>query len=140
MQAPVSLPATPAWVREFKEFISRGNVIDLAVGIIIGAAFTAIVQSMVKDIFTPIIGMIVGGVDFSGLAVTVGQAKIQYGLFLNACFSFLVVSFAIFWLVKVLARMRAKQEAAPEPAAPPPPTRSEELLGEIRDILREKRA
>ena len=139
----------PVWVDEFRAFIMRGNVIDLAVGIIIGVAFTAVVNSLVKDIFTPIIGLAVGGIDFTNLFVTLkgaseptladaqkaGAVTLNIGLFLNTLIQFLIVSFAIFWLIKALTRLHVREEAAP--AAPP---RSEVLLQEIRDLLAERRA
>ena len=135
---------TPGWLSEFRAFIMRGNVVDLAVGIIIGAAFTAIVNSLVKDIFTPLLGLVLGGIDFSNIFVTLkgpheatldaakqaGAVTINIGLFLNACISFLIVSFAIFWLVKVLNRFKAKE--VEKPAAL---TKSEATLIEIRDLL-----
>jgi large conductance mechanosensitive channel len=147
MQPPIKLER-PQWVRDFQAFIMRGNVIDLAVGIIIGAAFTAIVTSLVRDIFTPIIGLLVGGIDFSNIFIVLsgerratlaatqeaGAATLNIGLFLNACIQFVIVAFAIFWLVKAIARLNRKQEAAPAP--PPAPTGEEKLLGEIRDILK----
>src|SRR6201997_1796379 len=134
----------PAWVDEFRAFIMRGNVVDLAVGIIIGVAFTAVVNSLVKDIFTPIIGLAVGGIDFANIFVTLkgpseatladaqkaGAVTLNIGVFLNAVIQFLIVSFAVFWLIKVLTRMHVRQD--PTPAAPP---RSEVLLEEIRDLL-----
>jgi large conductance mechanosensitive channel len=136
------------WVEEFRAFIMRGNVVDLAVGVIIGVAFTAVVNSLVKDIFTPVIGLIVGGIDFTNIFVTLkgpsaatladaqkaGAVTLNIGVFLNAAIQFLIVSFAVFWLVKVLTRLHVRQEAAP--AAPP---RSEVLLAEIRDLLAERR-
>jgi large conductance mechanosensitive channel len=139
----------PAWIDEFRAFIVRGNVIDLAVGIIIGVAFTGVVNSLVKDIFTPIIGLAVGGIDFTNLFVTLkglseptladaqkaGAVTLNVGLFLNALIQFLIVSFAIFWLIKALTRLHVRDEAAP--AGPP---RTEVLLEEIRDILAERRA
>ncbi len=141
-------PKTPSWINEFRAFIMRGNVVDLAVGIIIGAAFTAIVASLVKDIFNPFLGLLTGGLDFSNLFVPLngqhyanladaqkaGAATVNIGLFLNAIIQFVIVSFAIFWVVKGLSRLQAKKEAAP----PPGPTPSETLLTEIRDLLREK--
>lgn len=137
-------------LKEFKEFISRGNVVDLAVGIIIGAAFTAIVNSLVADILMPLIGVMTGGMDFSRLffslsveqyatpeaAKAAGVAVIAYGKFINAVVQFLIISFAIFILVKQVNRFR-KQEAA-APAAPPAPTTEEKLLTEIRDLLKQK--
>src|SRR5246127_3753914 len=137
----------PAWVDEFRAFIMRGNVVDLAVGIIIGVAFTAVVNSLVKDIFTPLIGLLVGGIDFTNIFVTLkgpseqtladaqkaGAVTLNFGVFLNAVIQFLIVSFAVFWLIKVLTRMHVRQD--PTPAAPP---RSEVLLEEIRDLLAAK--
>ncbi len=136
----------PGWIGEFRAFIMRGNVVDLAVGIIIGAAFTTIVQSLVKDIFTPFIGLLVGNIDFSNIFFTLkgphyatlaeaqkaGSPTINVGVFLNAVIQFLIVGFAIFWVVKLLTRMHVREEKAD---GPPPPTRSDELLAEIRDLL-----
>jgi large conductance mechanosensitive channel len=138
----------PAWLDEFRAFIMRGNVVDLAVGIIIGVAFTAVVNSLVKDIFTPIIGMLVGGIDFTNIFVTLkgqsaatladaqkaGAVTLNIGIFLNAVIQFLIVGFAVFWMIKVLTRMHVRQD--PAPAAPP---RSEVLLEEIRDLLAARR-
>jgi large conductance mechanosensitive channel len=134
----------PGWLDEFRAFIMRGNVVDLAVGIIIGVAFTAVVNSLVKDIFTPIIGLIVGGIDFTNIFVTLkgpseatladaqkaGAVTLNFGVFFNAIIQFLIVSFAVFWLIKALTRLHMRQE--PAPAAPP---RTEVLLEEIRDLL-----
>ena len=138
----------PGWIDEFRAFIMRGNVVDLAVGIIIGVAFTAVVNSLVKDIFTPIIGLAVGGIDFTNIFITLkgpseptladaqkaGAVTLNIGLFLNALIQFLIVSFAVFWLIKVLTRLHVREDAAP--AAPP---RTEVLLQEIRDLLAAKR-
>lgn len=124
----------------------RGNVVDLAVGIIIGSAFTAIVNSLVKDIFTPVIGLIVGGIDFSNIFVTMrgpheptlaqaqaaGAATLNVGIFLNAVIQFVIVAFAVFWMVRLLNRMYRKP---PPPAAVAAPSREEVLLAEIRDLL-----
>lgn len=140
----------PAWMNEFKAFIMRGNVIDLAVGIIIGAAFTGIVNSLVKDVFTPVIGLMTGGVDFTNVFLTLkgpkeatleaaqkaGAVTINVGLFLNSVIQFAIVAFAIFWLVKAISRFKAKEEAKSEEPAPPP--RSEVLLEQIRDAIRER--
>jgi large conductance mechanosensitive channel len=137
----------PVWLDEFRAFIMRGNVVDLAVGIIIGVAFTAVVNSLVKDIFTPIIGLLVGGIDFTNIFVTfkgqsaatladaqkAGAVTLNIGVFLNALIQFLIVSFAVFWMIKVLTRLHVHQDAAPAP--PPAPSRSEVLLEEIRDLL-----
>jgi large conductance mechanosensitive channel len=143
MQATIHVHA-PGWISEFKSFILRGNVVDLAVGIIIGAAFTSIVSSLVRDIFTPIIGLLVGGVDFSNIFVTLkgasqptldaaqkaGAVTLNIGVFLNAVIQFVIIAFAIFWVVKVINRFQRKEEPPP-----PPPARSEVLLQEIRDAL-----
>ena len=133
-------------LEEFKKFVLRGNVIDLAVGIVIGAAFTGIVTSLVNDVIMPPIGYIMNGVDFSSFflvlkgdeyaslkaAKDAGAVTINYGVFINTLINFLVVAFAVFMLVKQVNRLKQA-----EPAAPPPgPSRSEELLAEIRDLLR----
>ncbi|GAN61976.1 large conductance mechanosensitive channel protein MscL [Acetobacter indonesiensis] len=137
----------PGWVGEFRAFIMRGNVVDLAVGVIIGAAFTSIVNSLVKDIFNPIIGLLIGGIDFSNLFVTLkgphlatlaeaqkaGAVTINIGLFVNAVIQFLIVGLVIFWTVKALTRMHVREDAAP--AEPPAPTKTELLLEQIRDEL-----
>ena len=124
-------------MKEFKEFISRGNVMDMAVGIIIGGAFTAIVSSMVADIITPIIGMLMGGVDFSSLAVTVGSANLTYGNFIQAIINFLLVAWVLFMIVKAMNKMKRKEEEKPaEPEAPAEPPEDIVLLREIRDSLK----
>ena len=142
-----ALPPRPAWLQEFQSFIMRGNVIDLAVGIIIGAAFTTIVSSLVKDIITPVLGLVVGGIDFSNIFLTLkgphaatladaqkaGAVTLNIGVFLNAVINFLIVSFAIFWLVKGVTKIYRK----PDPA-PLAPSASETLLAEIRDLLRQR--
>ena len=136
-------------LQEFKEFIARGNVVDLAVGIIIGAAFTAIVNSLVNDIIMPPIGLILGGIDFSNIFVTLGKgtyatiaeaqkagaATLNIGLFINAIIKFLIVAWAVFILVKQVNRFNKKPEAAAAPAVTPP---QEVLLAEIRDLLKAK--
>ncbi len=141
----------PAWVQEFQAFIMRGNVVDLAVGIIIGVAFTGVVSSLVKDIFTPVIGLIVGGIDFSNIFVTLkgpsqptlaaaqaaGAVTLNVGVFLNTVIQFLIVAFAVFWVVRLLDTLYRKP--APAPAAAPPPAPEVVLLGEIRDLLAERR-
>ena len=148
MQPPsIRLPSKPGWVGEFQAFIMRGNVVDLAVGVIIGAAFTTIVSSLVKDIFNPVLGLVVGGIDFSNVFVPLngqhyaslaeaqhaGAPTLNIGLFLNAVINFLIVAFVIFWVVKLLTSMMRKEAAE---APPPVPPRSEVLLEEIRDLLR----
>jgi len=138
-------------LKEFQEFISRGNVIDLAVGVIVGAAFTGIVNSLVNDILMPPLGLLLGGIDFSNFFITLkgsgfatveaakaaGGVTLNYGLFINAVIRFLIVAFAIFIVVKQINRFRREKEAAP--AVPPPPSRQEELLAEIRDVLKQSR-
>jgi large conductance mechanosensitive channel len=150
MALPIARLSTlqrPGWLGDFQGFIMRGNVVDLAVGIIIGAAFTGIVQSLVRDVFNPVIGLLTGGVDFSDLFVTIkgpqaatleaahkaGAVTINYGLFLNAIIQFLIVAFVVFWLVRVLSRFMRKAEAAPAG-----PTATEQLLVEIRDLLKQR--
>jgi large conductance mechanosensitive channel len=130
-------------LKEFREFAVKGNVLDMAVGIIIGAAFGTVVQSLVNDVVMPPVGLLLGGVDFADLAIRVGTdpegeaIAIGIGLFINAVISFLIVAFAVFMVVKSFNRMKRAEEAAPEePAAPPEPSNEEKLLAEIRDLLR----
>jgi large conductance mechanosensitive channel len=122
-------------VKEFRDFAMKGNVIDLAVGVIIGAAFGKIVSSLVEDMVMPLLGILIGGLDFKNLVFQVGAAKIAYGKFLQNCLDFLIIAWAIFLGVKLINRFRKKEEAAP--AAPP---RQEVLLAEIRDLLKERLA
>ncbi len=134
------------FIAEFKEFISRGNVLDMAVGIIIGAAFTAIVTSLVEDILSPVIGYLIGGVDFSKFSYTLPAlldgmepAEIKYGVFIQAVVSFLLTALAVFCLLKVINKFNRKKDEEPEeeePAADPEPTKEELLLTEIRDLLK----
>lgn len=121
-------------IKEFREFIMRGNVIDLAVAVIIGGAFTAIINSLVADIIMPIIGVILGGVDFTSLAITVGEAVITYGNFIQAIINFLLIALVLFLIIRAMNRASRKKVEAP--AAPPGPTVEEKLLTEIRDLLR----
>ncbi len=128
-------------LKEFKEFAVKGNMVDMAVGIIIGAAFGKIVSSLVKDVIMPAVGVMVGGVDFSNLAYTLQEAKegveavtIKYGAFIQTIIDFLIVAMAIFVAVKVINSMKKKEEEAP--SAPPKPSNEEVLLGEIRDLLK----
>ena len=123
-------------IKEFREFIMRGNVMDLAVAVIIGAAFTAIVNSLVDDIIMPIIGIILGGVDFTSLVITVGNATITYGNFIQAIINFLLIALVLFLIIRSINRMSRKKVEAP---TPPAPTVEEKLLTEIRDLLRERR-
>lgn len=143
-------------ISEFKEFAMRGNVIDMAVGIVIGAAFGKIVSSFVNDVIMPPIGMLTGGVDFSDLKLTlqegvegvaatdttaaveaVAEVSINYGMFINTVLDFVIIAFAIFMVIKAMNSAKKKEEAAPPPA-PPEPTKEEKLLAEIRDILQAK--
>lgn len=138
-------------LKEFRDFALRGNVIDLAVGVIIGAAFGAIVSSIVDDIFMPVIGLILSGLDFSNLFIVLnnpgnvpvpsvaaakaaGVATLNYGLFINAVVKFSIVAFVLFLVVKGMNRLKKKE--AEKPAAPPAPSNEEKLLGEIRDLLK----
>ena len=127
-------------LKEFKEFAMRGNVVDMAVGIIIGGAFGKIVPSMVSDVIMPPIGMLMGGVDFSDLAIALGTgegaASINYGVFINTVLDFLIVAFAIFMLIKGINSLKRKEEE--KPAAPPKPSAEEVLLTEIRDALKSR--
>ncbi|WP_214835743.1 large-conductance mechanosensitive channel protein MscL [Exiguobacterium sp. s36] len=122
--------------KEFKEFAIKGNVIDLAVAFILGAAFTAIVTSLVNDIFMPFLGILIGGIDFSTLAVSVLGVKVTYGNFLQEIVKFFLVAFALFMMVKVLNRL--KREKAVEETPEPELSREEQLLSEIRDLLKER--
>jgi large conductance mechanosensitive channel len=128
-------------LNEFREFINRGNVIDLAVAVIIGAAFTAIVNALVKDIVTPFLGIFLGGIDFTGLSVDVGEASIGYGNFIQAIINFLITAWVIFLIVRSINQFQRKLKWTKEEAPPLPPEPSEEakLLAEIRDLLREKK-
>lgn len=141
-------------VKEFKEFIMKGNVLDLAVAVIIATAFKAIVTSFVKDVLMPPIGLLLGGTDFSDLKIVLREGSdavlngeqvvtpavngvaLNYGLFINTVIDFLIIGFAIFWIVKTYNKTKKKKEEAP--AAPPAPSKEEVLLTEIRDILKEK--
>lgn len=139
-------------LKEFKEFAIKGNMLDMAVGIIIGAAFGTIIQSLVNDVIMPPIGMMLGGVDFSDLFLTLaegtvpapyatlaaaqeaGAVTINYGVFFNAVISFLIIAFSVFMVVRSFNKLKKKEEAKPK--APPTPSAEEVLLGEIRDLLR----
>ena len=121
-------------LKEFQEFIQRGNVMELAVGIIIGAAFTAIVTALVDNIITPIIGIVAGGIDFSGAGVEVGNAFIGFGAFIQAVIDFLIIAFVVFMIVKAYNNFTKRFEK-PNAEEPPAKPRDEELLEEIRDLL-----
>lgn len=141
--------------KEFKDFATKGNVIDLAVGVIIGAAFQKIVSALVENIFMPVLGILTGPVDFKekyfllndskgaafeslAKAKEAGAPVLAYGLFIQACIEFIIIAFCIFLLVKGINSLHKKKEAAPKPAAPPEPTPQEKLLMEIRDELKKK--
>ncbi|QHI95536.1 large-conductance mechanosensitive channel protein MscL [Aristophania vespae] len=140
---------TPGWIGDFRKFIMRGNVLDLAVGVVIGSAFTAIVNSAVKDLLTPALGAVTGGVDFSNIFVTLkgpvkatlaeaqkaGAVTINVGVFLNAVIQFLIVAFCIFWLTRIVAKIVRNEKETAKTTEPPAPSREEVLLSEIRDIL-----
>ena len=122
------------WLREFREFAIKGNVVDLAVGVIIGAAFGKIVSSFVSDLVMPVIGILIGGIHYEDLVLQVGDAQITYGKFLGNALDFIVIAFVIFMMVKAINHFRRKAEGEP-PAAPPP--REVQLLEEIRDLLKQ---
>lgn len=124
------------FVKEFKEFAVKGNVIDLAVGVIIGAAFGKIVTSVVNDLLMPLIGIVTGGVDFKGLSLKVGDAEVMYGNLLQNVIDFFIVAFCIFLMMKGINKLKKKPE--PEPEAPAEPSDEVKLLTEIRDLLKEK--
>jgi large conductance mechanosensitive channel len=144
----MAMPPVLSWVDEFKAFIARGSVVDLAVGVIIGASFGGVVTSLVKDIFNPIIGVFLGGVDFSNifiplngkhydtldLAKTAGAPTVNVGLFINALIQFLIMAFVIFWVIKGISRLNLRNLGA----STPPPTQTEVLLTEIRDLLKKE--
>ena len=134
-------------MKEFKKFISRGNVIDMAVGLIMATYFGAIVKSLVNDIIMPPVGLLLGGVDFSALKIVIKEAQgeaaevaVNYGAFINTIITFLIVSFAIFMVVKMYNKMQDRLAANEKeaPATPPAPSKEEVLLTEIRDLLKKK--
>lgn len=128
---------------EFKQFAMRGNVVDLAVAVVVGAAFNKIVSSLVDDMLMPVIGILLGRLDLSGLHVRMGDAVVSYGSFLQTVLDFLIIAFAVFMLVRILNQTRAaleREAKAEEDAQPPPaPPKEQVLLEEIRDLLRELR-
>ena len=127
---------TSGFLAEFKTFIARGNVMDMAVGVIIGGAFSNITTSLINDIVMPVLGIFTSSVSFADLSVNLGPAVITYGNFIQAVLNFLIMAFVVFCLVKTLNRFHKKKEAAPPP--PPGPSAEEKLLAEIRDLLKEK--
>ena len=128
------------FIKEFKEFAMKGNVMDMAVGVIIGGAFGKIVSSLVDDVIMPAVGMLTGNVDFTGLALKIGEgegaAVLKYGTFIQNVVDFIIVAFCIFLMVKGINKLNKKKEE--EPAAEPEPSNEEKLLGEIRDLLKNK--
>jgi large conductance mechanosensitive channel len=125
-------------MQEFKDFVNRGNVMDLAVGVIIGGAFGSIVNSLVGDVMMPVIGKVTGGLDVSGMAIALGEgdkpAMLKYGAFMQSVINFVIIAFCVFMLVKAVNSMKKP----PAPAPPAGPTPSESLLGEIRDLLKKR--
>lgn len=121
---------------EFKEFISKGNVVDMAVGVVIGSAFGKIVTSLVDDIIMPLVGLIIGGIDFSSLAFKVKDATISYGLFIQNIIDFLIIAICIFSVIKIINKFKRKKEEAPETLAKSSET---VLLEEIRDLLKKRK-
>ena len=127
---------TSGFLAEFKTFIARGNVMDMAVGVIIGGAFSNITNSLINDIVMPVLGIFTSSVSFAELSVNIGPAVVAYGNFIQAVLNFLIMACVVFCLVKALNRFHKKKEAAPPP--PPGPSPAEKLLTEIRDLLKEK--
>ena len=128
------------FIHEFKTFISKGNVMDLAIGVIIGAAFGKIVTSLVEDVFMPVLGKIVGGIDFTGLKYVISgtgkdEVALRYGNFIQTSFNFLIIAFCVFLIVKALNSMKRRQEAKAAPEPPPEVPADVKLLTEIRDLL-----
>lgn len=124
-------------LKDFREFIARGNVIDLAVGVIIGGAFGKIVTSLVNDVIMPLIGIVIGGINFKDLSVTLGEASIKYGMFIQNVVDFLIIAFCIFLFIRILAKF--KKEKPQEATAPPPTSKEAELLSDIKDLLQARK-
>lgn len=127
-------------LKDFKKFALKGNVIDLAVAVVIGAAFGKIVSSLVDNIITPLIGLLMGGINFKGLSYTFMDAKIEYGIFIQNVFDFIIIAFAIFMALRLLMKLKRKEEIVEEIAAVPEVDTKEELLREIRDLLKSEQA
>ena len=128
------------FLAEFKTFIARGNVMDMAVGVIIGGAFSNITTSLINDIVMPLLGILTGSMSFASLEVSIGTAVITYGNFIQAVLNFLVMAFVVFCLVRTINRFHQKKETVPAaPPAPPEPSNEEKLLAEIRDLLKGQR-
>lgn len=126
--------------KEFKEFAFKGNVLDLAIAVIMGGAFGKIVSSIVDDLIMPLIGVLLGGRDFSGLTLPIKDAQITYGSFIQSVVDFMIIALSIFVFVKLLNRLKRKQEAAEQAAPPPAPSNEEVLLAEIRDLLKKNQS
>ena len=128
------------FMEEFKQFIARGNVMDMAVGVIIGGAFSTITTSLINDVIMPLLGIFTGSISFSALALTINGAVIAYGNFIQAVLNFLVMAFVVFCMIKTLNHFHRKKEETPaEEPAPPEPSAEEKLLTEIRDLLKENK-
>lgn len=125
--------------KDFREFAFKGNIIDLAVAVVIGAAFGKIVSSLVENIITPLIGILVGGIDFTGLKATVGDAEVTYGIFLQNVFDFLIIAFAIFMALRILMKLKRQKEEEVVEETEEELDVKEELLREIRDLLKEQK-
>lgn len=125
-------------LKEFKEFALKGNVLDLAVGVVIGGAFGKIVASLVSDVIMPLVGILLGGINLSGLVLTIGDAPLTYGAFLQTVIDFLIVSAAIFLFIKAINKFKRKEETKPTAEEAPKPSNEEVLLTEIRDLLRQQ--
>ena len=125
------------FLREFKDFAMRGNVMDLAVGVIVGGAFSSITTSLINEILMPVIGIFVSQASFADLSFTIGEAIITYGYFIQAVLNFVIMAFVVFCLVKTVNRIAKKKEDAPPPS-PPAPSNEEKLLMEIRDLLKNR--
>jgi large conductance mechanosensitive channel len=121
-------------LKEFREFLQQGNVIDLAMAVIIGGAFGAIINSLVDDIFMPVIGILIGGIDFSGLSIQVGDAVILFGNFIQAIINFVIIASAMFLVIRSYNQLRSEEQSAP-----PKPSAEEKILAEIRDLLKERK-
>jgi large conductance mechanosensitive channel len=121
-------------LKEFRAFLQQGNVIDLAMAVIIGGAFGAIINSLVDDIFMPVIGILIGGIDFSGLSLQVGEAVILFGNFIQAIINFVIIASAVFLVIRSYNQLRREEQSAP-----PKPSAEEKILAEIRDLLKERK-
>lgn len=124
--------------KEFRAFALKGNVLDLAIGVIIGAAFGGIVTSLVNDILMPVVGLLVGGIDLKEMQFQYGDTVLKYGAFLQTVIDFFIVSFSIFLFVKGINKLKRKEKEEPKPEVPPAPSKEEELLAEIRDLLKQR--